>query len=142
MSAVDVLASAALGPAETITAIGVLAVCLTTLGIYHAKSAKTWAKERAALLAAAEAERTKRETAAAEERQRLTAAAAADRQRYEDALASERDKLATVYERRVDEQKEAADRLYTQNAGWMDLVGEVNKVLSVLNERVGPRGGR
>ena len=114
-----------LDPAKTLGAVGVLAVSLASLAGYHVKSAAKWSKERMTLLEAARAEREK-----------LLADARAERAAMEKEISAERAQVAAVYERRVQDQKDAADRMFEQNAGWMDLVGDVGKVLTVLNERV------
>ena len=114
-----------LDPATRLGAVGVLSVSLVAVAGYHVKSATKWAKERAALLEASRVEREK-----------LLADARAERAALEREIAAERTQVAAVYERRVQDQKDAAERMFEQNAGWMDLVGDVGKVLTVLNERV------
>lgn len=116
-------------PAKNLGAIGVLCVCLVTLAAYHAKSAAKWAKERVAMAESARVEREKILADAREERSAL-----------EKEIAAERAQVAAVYERRVQDQKDAADRMFEQNAGWMELVSDVGKVLTILNERVASLG--
>jgi len=108
-----------------ISAITVLALCLVSLAGWHVRAVASWAAERTALVEAAK-----------QERERLLIEARIERERLEKELSTERAQLAAVYERRVEEQKEAAERLFDQNTNWMDMLAEVSKTLNTLNERV------
>lgn len=121
----EVVMGSLLSDPAKISAIGVLALCLVSLAGWHVRAVTAWAAERAALVDAAK-----------QERERLLLEARIERERIEKELASERAHLAAVYERRVEEQKEAAERLFDQNTNWLDMLAEVSKTLNTLNERV------